>query len=503
MSGTDWSAFSTSELAFRLPDGEAVEAPLEWTPAEIQLPIEPELLARVTMLRGDVPLSLAVRHRQGRLCVFGDWPRSGPGHYRLSCPQIGRHWMVTVRSRKISPASLEQMMEDLQFGLLASIGLALQKMGGLFGVKVLPPDRSTLAGEVVRLERAVEALTEILPEVGRDPHGMLMPFGVVVPCARARRPTVRGLQQAFRSGGNFDADGTLLRVEDGRVELTWDVMENRLLRSLVDQVGRRLQRVARHVLVETLQRRLRKAMQGARFLAGVRSLNGPPSGTSMVLLKRPPYRRALRLLQQLRDEPALDLREPALEAPLENLPALYECWGVMQALQALCDLALESGYVVTQQRLVHLANGQPFFQVVRDGRPAVILRNAAGTRIKAIPQRRYARGEEKLRTLSFAQIPDLAIEREEADGSVSVIILDPKYKLDGGEDLPQKVDIDKMHAYRDAIRDEHGRHVVRTAGILYPGRTVKYDDSVLALRALPGDSESLRSGLMELLAAFL
>ncbi|MCE7875410.1 hypothetical protein DYH09_34295 [bacterium CPR1] len=502
MSDTDWSASSTSELVFCLPDGGTVEAPLEWTPAEIQLPIEPEQLARVTLLRSEVPLPLAVRHRHGRLCLIGEWPRSGPGHYRLNCPQVGSQWTVTVLPRKISSTALEQMVEDLQFGLLASIGLALQRMGGLVGVKVLPPDRSTLAGELLRLERAVGALSEILPEVGREPHGMLMPFGVVVPCARARRPTVRGLQQAFRMGGNFDRDGCLLRVEDGRVELTWDVMENRLLRSLVDQVGQRLRRIGRLTMVENLHGSLRKAMQGARFLAGVRPLHGPPTGTSMVLLKRPPYRRALRLLQELRNEPALDLREPALDAPLENLPYLYECWGVMQVLQALCEFAQEEGYVVQEQRLVHLANGQPFFQVLRDGRPAVILRNAAGTCIKAIPQRRYLRGSGGLRSLSFTQVPDLALERERVDGSVSVLILDPKYKLDSGEDQPQKVDIDKMHAYRDAIRDEQGRPVIRTAGILYPGRSLKYGDSVLALRAAPGESESLRLGLRDLLADF-
>jgi hypothetical protein len=36
------------------------------------------------------------------------------------------------------------------------------------------------------------------------------------------------------------------------------------------------------------------------------------------------------------------------------------------------------------------------------------------------------------------------------------------------EGKPKKVDIDKMHAYRDAIRDADDYRVVRFAGILYP-----------------------------------
>jgi hypothetical protein len=70
---------------------------------------------------------------------------------------------------------------------------------------------------------------------------------------------------------------------------------------------------------------------------------------------------------------------------------------------------------------------------------------------------------------------------------------DPRYKLDGEEQAlvgggaddrrPQKVDIDKMHAYRDAIRVADDHHVVHFAAILYPGPGVSYGEDIEAVRA--------------------
>ena len=47
----------------------------------------------------------------------------------------------------------------------------------------------------------------------------------------------------------------------------------------------------------------------------------------------------------------------------------------------------------------------------------------------------------------------------------------------------KKADIDTMHAYRDAIRDEQGRRVVEYAAILYPGDEVRFDVGLEALKS--------------------
>ena len=89
-------------------------------------------------------------------------------------------------------------------------------------------------------------------------------------------------------------------------------------------------------------------------------------------------------------------------------------------------------------------------------------------------------------------------------------VFDPKYKLDsdqpdsGGNGSPKKEDIDKMHAYRDALRGQRNERVVRYAAILYPGPEVSYstgDDTpeIAALSANPEQPGALRTSLEKIL----
>jgi predicted component of viral defense system (DUF524 family) len=50
------------------------------------------------------------------------------------------------------------------------------------------------------------------------------------------------------------------------------------------------------------------------------------------------------------------------------------------------------------------------------------------------------------------------------------------------------VDIDKMHAYRDAIRDTANEHAVEFAAIIYPGATTEsFGAGLEAISARPGE----------------
>ena len=92
-----------------------------------------------------------------------------------------------------------------------------------------------------------------------------------------------------------------------------------------------------------------------------------------------------------------------------------------------------------------------------------------------------------------------------------LFVFDPKYKLDseGQEDeegltgSPNKSDIDKMHAYRDAIREEGGERVVEYAALLYPGRTQHFGDDVAALQAVAGRETELQVELDSVLSGAL
>ncbi len=145
--------------------------------------------------------------------------------------------------------------------------------------------------------------------------------------------------------------------------------------------------------------------------------------------------------------------------------------------------------------------------LVPDGKVILALEDERGVRAAMIPERRY-RATGRLRSASFEQRPDVVLEVERAD-STALWILDPKYKLDADADAPAadgrpcKTDIDKMHAYRDAIRDADGRRIVQHAAILYPGPDTPFDEGIAALHAMPGEDGSLRESLTELFARAL
>jgi predicted component of viral defense system (DUF524 family) len=72
--------------------------------------------------------------------------------------------------------------------------------------------------------------------------------------------------------------------------------------------------------------------------------------------------------------------------------------------------------------------------------------------------------------------------------AASIYLFDPKYKSEGDVSDEQntqlkKIDIDKIHVYRDVIRDQQGNHVVKYAAILYPGESCTYYDGIEAIRA--------------------
>ncbi len=131
------------------------------------------------------------------------------------------------------------------------------------------------------------------------------------------------------------------------------------------------------------------------------------------------------------------------------------------------------------------------------------------TRVSVILERTYG-PHGHLHSISFEQRPDIAVEIQTSDGPPRIYLFDPKYKLEGGHSgvnnsngLPKKEDIDKMHAYRDTIRDQKQRRVVQYAAILYPGTYQRYGDNIEALQAYPGQEQPLEERLRAIFSVTL
>ncbi|MFW6359378.1 MAG: nuclease domain-containing protein, partial [Chroococcales cyanobacterium] len=227
----------------------------------------------------------------------------------------------------------------------------------------------------------------------------------------------------------------------------------------------------------------------------------PPKMT-MVILKRPSYRAALEGYLDFIKTTTVRLEDSALNAPLENLPKLYQLWGTLLVMVVLLEVAEKLGYSVKEENLVRKDGGGHFVRVLPNGKPALILIHPQSkTTVELTPEKTYGK-QGDIRSISYGKRPDISVKVQFANGTQKLYLFDPKYKLDSEQNSsttaqpkPKSVDIDKMHAYRDAIRDEKGNSVVEYAAILYPGNDYDYHDGLEALRAYPGKDEELKQHL--------
>ena len=415
------------------------------------------------------------------------------------------------------------MLEDLDARLPASVAIGLQRTGALAGLKLPQPGETTLAQEMVRLRRAVNGtenrpgLIELLPTLAYSPHQILKTNEIWVRQEQVRQPSPSGLVQAFSRGHNLDANGRPVRVPDTRVEHTIDVYENQLVKLFFDLVNQRLRRV-RYAFeadpkgkpldeVNSLFAQLKKARQQAAFLDQVSQLKQQPNQITMVLLKRPPYHAALEGYLEFIRSPTVQLEESDLDAPLENLPHLYQVWGTLWVIHTLLEVAERRRYQVENQCLVGRDKSGIYVRVLPNNQPAVsLIHPQHKTRVKLIPERTYGKDGE-LHSASVQLRPDIAVEIKQPDGSQQVYLFDPKYKLDsereeniGKEGKPKPADIQKMHTYHDAIQENKGRQIVCYAAILYPGSFQSYSrEEIEALPAYPGAEAELQKHLRRLL----
>ncbi|WP_029013278.1 nuclease domain-containing protein [Niveispirillum irakense] len=204
---------------------------------------------------------------------------------------------------------------------------------------------------------------------------------------------------------------------------------------------------------------------------------------------------------QLTDGLTVQLADSVLDTGLKDVPALYELWGCLSVIQTVIDAALEQGLQVVAQGLVRPVPGCLLVALSPGGGSAVALAHADGRRIDLTQQRPFTdRG--LWQSVSFTQRPDLVLECTAPGTRPRLMIFDPKYKRDDGNG-PQKADIDKMHAYRDAIIHADGGRIVRHATILYPGPTRCFGPGLSAISALPGEDAALADGIRRLLADHL
>ena len=521
----------SSGLRWFTEAGDEVESPVEWQPYLLELPVPPEQWESAVLRIGRRNVPVILRRIGGVSRVVAEWERAGPGHHQIVYRAAASAGSASIRIEpaKFGAGEFAKLLDALERELPAAIAIAVQQMGGLAGVDVSLPRIPTLAEEVQRLRRAVEGyasvpgLARLLREIGADPHVRLRNTSHWVNRRDARRPMVASLREAVTRADNLDEESLPRKLADTRVVRSFDTYENRLLALFAKQVERRLRRL-RAVLesskrwpelsrdTETLLATLLRARRGAAFLDEVAPLQTPPSQVTMVLLRRPWYKELYRAYRAFHRGLSVRLEAAALETPLDALPYLYQVWATLQVIQAFLETANSLGYVVERQRLIGYDVNGWFARPLPDGEAAVIVRHhSTRRRASLIPERTYPphRGaRDTLYSSTYSQRPDIAIEILDGAEVRNILVLDPKYKLEGGganidDSAPLKADVDKMHAYRDAIRDQSGARIVSFAGILYPGATFRFGNEIGALSARPDTLAALQRDLRALLGNVL
>jgi predicted component of viral defense system (DUF524 family) len=264
--------------------------------------------------------------------------------------------------------------------------------------------------------------------------------------------------------------------------------------------------------------RLRLARRMAPFLDQVRNVPNVPDSVSMVFLKQPYYRAALNRYIEFKKSFNVTIDEPALDTPITDLPTLYQSWSTLVVIDTLISVGSDLGFRVESERLFRNEVDDFCIKLIPNGQDALVLvRDDDQARISLTPEPTYGKSG-KYQSVSFSQVPDIAITIERSGFPPKIILFDPKYKLeseevsDENENLPdtevgsaeahgkpKKIDIDKMHTYRDSIRTAAGEMVVEYAGILYPGDAQTFSDDVEAIRAIPGDDAEMRQHVAQIL----
>ncbi len=495
-------------LRFLNQAGAEVVTPLEWEPGFLEVVTDHTDWASLELTIQSRPTDLMSRRFGPVRCVVAVWDRSPAGRYRIRVRRdreiVDR--VVDVHPAKINPAELETIIEELETSLAGSVAMAIQAGGGLAGIELVPPSAMTIAGEIERIQRAIvgdettPGLAALLPTIARRPHRMLRTHDQWTRSERARRPHVTALARSLAKPGNLGEELRPRAVPDTRVEHTYDVYENRVLKTYIGRIAgriRRLRSVAKPsalAQLDSLGELLAASVRQAEFLREVGDRPTPLGQSTMVLSKRREYREMTLGLIAFQRGSSVKVHDAALDAPLENVPYLYELWSTLQVAHALIEAATNLGFRVIEQNWVQLGLGGLYIERVN---ALVKLRHPeTGVRISLRPQRMYQTGQNyELRSISFTQIPDIAVEVRRPGEPVEVFILDPKYKLEYPSSdsqahqsipgAPKKEDIDKMHAYRDSIRRQDGSSAVRYAAILYPGPDVTYTDGLEAINCRP------------------
>lgn len=191
---------------------------------------------------------------------------------------------------------------------------------------------------------------------------------------------------------------------------------------------------------------------------------------TVTMAKHPDYRKLyqyyLKFLQT-----AAPLGYECLNLSLDRTYQLYEYWCFMKI----------AGYLMKNASEQDVDASELFAFTNESGGISLRLKHGEQSRVKINSnlslyfQRQYNYIHDgTIGSYSFRMIPDIVIEQKNEDGSKTIVVLDPKYRV--GYSAIQSA-LGDMHKYKDAIVDQDGNKIIKAAFILVPKQPESNGDS--------------------------
>jgi Domain of unknown function (DUF2357)/PD-(D/E)XK nuclease superfamily len=552
----------SSRLTIYDESGASIECPVEGRKYGIAIDIVKERWAALSLKLGTVPLSL--RMDEEALFAHSELPPCAPGHYDLSlvCGVFRERRTITVKPQHFTDGDIKSMMYDLTERLPKSIATLLQNCGGLSGIKLAQDKESTIEQEFLKLSLAMNGtskklgILQILPMLQRECHQVMVSKTELRYANQVRRPDISKLPMAMVMADNIAANGALKQMFEATVEQSFETYENRLVKAYVQNLQGQLSRLQARLKsepappaiandLEALSSEFRLACTRATFLRKVRIPLASAPRITMLLLKNPAYRAVLEDYVALHKQSTIRLAEPALSAPLNKFPYLYQLWSNLTVVSVMLKFCAAAGYQCLSHHLIKRDNEGLFIQFVNAGEAAIELSCPATGRIVSLVSWRPDTGSRNSPGINLELPPLTVISIYSPDKPPVTLLFAPKYKVVGEEakqafveqavagkktnakratakkeahqnaadqkqtletfnviELVQE-DIDELSQCMDNIR---GLKVVRQAqygAILYPGQRRQIASNIEALPALPSDREALVEIIYDVLRRYL
>ncbi len=229
--------------------------------------------------------------------------------------------------------------------------------------------------------------------------------------------------------------------------------------------------------------------RSTRLLADVEPIRAWKGPTELMRRDRR-YRAVAQAWQTLWQRPFIALNTPAFDLPVDDLPALYERWCLLEVAHALSGLGepTEQQMLVGESGAVHGVGPTVWNVRFDENCPLMRRRGPNNTEVRLWYHRRFApnvgQGAQLGSLDPFVRVPDIVIEIVRPHAAPRLLIFDAKYRLTTAGNLSEDV-LEAAYAYHGGLGYAGIPASVGTF-VLFPGLEGFEAGGVGAIPLIPG-----------------